>query len=58
MGVSLDYVRTYIQCTDLYRSHSATDQMSVVWAWGGGGGGGGGGWRGGGGWVVVFGCGV
>ena len=40
---------TYIECTDLYRSHSATDQMSVVWAWGGGGGGGGGGWRGGGG---------
>ena len=56
MGVSLDYVRTYIECTDLYRSHSATDQMSVVWAWGGGGGGGRGGWRGGG--VVVFGCGV
>ena len=46
---------TYIECTDLYRSHSATDQMSVVWAWGGGGGGGGGGWRGGGWWCLVVG---
>lgn len=35
---------TYIECTDLYRSHRARDQMSVVWGWGGVGGGGSGGW--------------
>lgn len=43
---------TYIECTDLYRSHRARDQMSVVWGWGGVGGSGGWGWLG---WGLVVG---